>query len=94
MIAILAIIIYTNYSDYEKIASGYIVAYSHRHFADVEHWVSSIEIEYQALSINIEYWVLSIKYQVLNIEYQASSIKYQVSSIKHHYQTLSIEIKY
>jgi len=34
MIAILAIIIYTNYSDYEKIASGYIVAYSHRHFAD------------------------------------------------------------
>ena len=34
MIAIVAITIYTSYSDYEKIASGYIAAYSHRHFAD------------------------------------------------------------
>ena len=30
----IAIIIYTSYGDYEKIASGYIAAYSHRHFAD------------------------------------------------------------
>ena len=35
MIAIGAITIYTSYGDYEKIASGYIAAYSHRHFADV-----------------------------------------------------------
>jgi len=34
MIAIVAITIYTSYSDYEKIASSYIAAYSHRHFAD------------------------------------------------------------
>jgi len=37
MIAIVAITIYTSYSDYEKIASGYIAAYSHRHFADGGH---------------------------------------------------------
>ena len=37
MIGIVAITIYTSYSDYEKIASGYIAAYSHRHFADVMH---------------------------------------------------------
>ena len=35
MIAIVAITIYTNYGDYEKIALGYIAVYSHRHFADV-----------------------------------------------------------
>jgi len=34
MIAIGTITIYTSYGDYEKIASGYIAAYSHRHFAD------------------------------------------------------------
>ena len=35
MIAIVAITIYINYSDYEKIVLGYIAVYSHRHFADV-----------------------------------------------------------
>ena len=38
----IAIIIYTSYGDYEKIASGYIAAYSHRHFADAPRQLASI----------------------------------------------------